>query len=101
MANESTISMHRGDAAAAGSNPNPTNTETAAQPSSAKNIFDLLGSLATPSNLDAEGQKYLDTVTFWNLADADSWLGRKNGPLLFDFDFRPKQVYRSVVNFTD
>lgn len=62
MANESTISMHRGNASEAGSNPNPTNTDTAAQPSSAKNIFDLLGSLATPSNLDAEGQKYLDTV---------------------------------------
>ena len=48
-----------------------------------------------------KNKKYLDTVTFWNLADADSWLGRKNGPLLFDFEFRPKQVYRSVVNFTD
>ncbi len=48
-----------------------------------------------------KNKRYLDTVTFWNLADADSWLGRKNAPLLFDFDFRPKQVYRSVMNFQD
>lgn len=48
-----------------------------------------------------KNKKYLDAVTFWNLADADSWLGRKNGPLLFDFNFRPKKVYRTVLNFQD
>ncbi len=48
-----------------------------------------------------KNKKYLDVVTFWNLADADSWLGRQNAPLLFDFNFRPKPVYRTVVNFKD
>lgn len=48
-----------------------------------------------------DNKKYIDTVTFWNLADADSWLGRHNAPLLFDFNYRPKQVYRTVLNFQD
>lgn len=48
-----------------------------------------------------KNKKYLDTVTFWNLADADSWLGRQNAPLLFDFNFKPKKVYQTVLNFED
>ncbi len=39
------------------------------------------------------------TVTFWNLADADSWLGPNNYPLPFDKDYKPKNVYRVIKNF--
>lgn len=44
-------------------------------------------------------------VTFWNVADNYSWLdhypveGRKNYPLLFDENYKRKQVYDSVINF--
>ncbi len=48
-----------------------------------------------------KNRKVIDAVTFWNLADADSWLGRVNAPLLFDFEFRPKQVYRAVMDFDE
>lgn len=44
-------------------------------------------------------------VTFWNVSDRDTWLdnfpvrGRKNYPLLFDQNFKPKKVYWDVVKF--
>lgn len=44
-------------------------------------------------------------VTFWNLSDRYSWLdnfpvmGRKDYPLLFDAEGRPKKAYEQVVNF--
>lgn len=44
-------------------------------------------------------------ITFWNLSDRDSWLdnfpvkGRKNYPLLFDQQLKPKKAFWSVVNF--
>lgn len=44
-------------------------------------------------------------VTFWNLSDRYSWLdnfpvrGRKNYPLLFDEELKPKQAYWNVVKF--
>jgi endo-1,4-beta-xylanase len=44
-------------------------------------------------------------VTFWNVSDRDSWLnnypvfGRKNYPLLFDRNLKPKKAYWDVVNF--
>jgi endo-1,4-beta-xylanase len=44
-------------------------------------------------------------VTFWNISDRHSWLdnfpvrGRKDYPLLFDKDLKPKKVYQEVVNF--
>ena len=41
----------------------------------------------------------IDCVTFWNLADADSWLGARNYPLLFDKDFQPKAAYSIVKDF--
>jgi endo-1,4-beta-xylanase len=49
----------------------------------------------------------LTGVTFWNLSDRHSWLdnfpvrGRKNYPLLFDADLKPKKVYWNVVKFAD
>ena len=41
----------------------------------------------------------IDCVTFWNLADRDSWLGAANYPLLFDSNYQPKAAYRLVKNF--
>jgi endo-1,4-beta-xylanase len=47
----------------------------------------------------------LTGVTFWNLSDRYSWLdnfpvrGRKNYPLLFDEELKPKQAYWNVIKF--
>lgn len=44
-------------------------------------------------------------VTFWNISDRSTWLdnypvrGRKNYPLLFDVNLKPKKVYWEVVKF--
>ncbi|WP_293783218.1 endo-1,4-beta-xylanase [uncultured Pedobacter sp.] len=41
-------------------------------------------------------------VTFWNLSDQYSWLdnrGRKNYPLLFDQELKPKKAYFEVTKF--
>ena len=44
-------------------------------------------------------------VTFWNISDRSSWLdnfpvrGRKDYPLLFDKDMKPKKVFWQVVKF--
>ncbi len=44
-------------------------------------------------------------ITFWNLSDRYSWLdnfpvrGRKNYPLLFDEQLRPKEAYWKVADF--
>lgn len=44
-------------------------------------------------------------VTFWNVSDRRTWLdeypvkGRKNYPLLFDQNFKPKKAYQSVIDF--
>ncbi|QKG54666.1 endo-1,4-beta-xylanase [Hymenobacter sp. BRD67] len=49
--------------------------------------------------------KYLTGVTFWNISDHYTWLdtypvaGRKNHPLLFDENFKPKPAYYEVVKF--
>lgn len=43
-------------------------------------------------------------VTFWNVSDQESWLdyspvpGRKDYPLLFDQNNKPKKVYYEVIN---
>jgi endo-1,4-beta-xylanase len=50
-------------------------------------------------------RKILSGVTFWNVSDRHSWLdnfpvrGRKDYPLLFDSDLKPKKAYWEVVNF--
>ena len=44
-------------------------------------------------------------ITFWNLSDKSSWLdnfpikGRKDFPLLFDKDFKPKKAFWEVIKF--
>ncbi|ATP57430.1 1,4-beta-xylanase [Pedobacter ginsengisoli] len=50
-------------------------------------------------------KKCISGVTFWNLSDKYSWLdnfpvrGRKNYPLLFDTQLKPKKAYWNVVKF--
>lgn len=50
-------------------------------------------------------RKAITGVTFWNVSDQHSWLdnfpvrGRKNHPLLFDQQLRPKKAYWEVVKF--
>ncbi len=47
----------------------------------------------------------ITSVTFWNISDRDSWLdnfpvwGRKDYPLLFDKDLKPKKAFWEVVKF--
>jgi len=49
--------------------------------------------------------KHIDAVTFWGVADSDSWLnyfpvmGRRNYPLLFDDNGQPKEAFYSVMDF--
>nr|MBA4141082.1 endo-1,4-beta-xylanase [Segetibacter sp.] len=47
-------------------------------------------------------KKEITGVTFWNVSDRYSWLdnrGRKNFPLLFDQNLKPKKAYWEVSNF--
>ncbi len=53
-------------------------------------------------------RKYKDnitSVTFWNISDRRSWLDnfpvkdRKDYPLLFDKELKPKKVYQEVIKF--
>jgi endo-1,4-beta-xylanase len=53
-------------------------------------------------------RRYKDVVTnvtFWNISDRRTWLdsypvpGRKNYPLLFDTQLKPKKAYWEVINF--
>ncbi len=47
-------------------------------------------------------RKNITGVTFWNVSDRYTWLnarGRKNYPLLFDADLKPKKAYWEVVKF--
>lgn len=45
----------------------------------------------------------IDRVTFWGVADGDSWLnnwpvrGRTNYPLLFDRDYQPKPAFYRII----
>ncbi|MEO8406424.1 MAG: endo-1,4-beta-xylanase [Chitinophagaceae bacterium] len=50
-------------------------------------------------------KKTLSSVTFWNVSDRYTWLdnfpvpGRKDYPLLFDKDMKPKKAFWEVVKF--
>jgi endo-1,4-beta-xylanase len=50
-------------------------------------------------------KKNITSVTFWNISDRSSWLdnfpvrGRKDYPLLFDKDLKPKKAFWEVVKF--
>ena len=52
-----------------------------------------------------EYRNVITGVTFWNMSDKSSWLdnfpvrGRKNYPLLFDQNLKPKKAYWKVVEF--
>ena len=41
----------------------------------------------------------IDNVTFWNLGDADSWVGVNNQALPFDRNYKPKRIYHIVRDF--
>lgn len=50
-------------------------------------------------------QDVITGITFWNVSDKYSWLdfypveGRKNYPLLFDENYKPKKVYERITQF--
>jgi endo-1,4-beta-xylanase len=50
-------------------------------------------------------KQHISAVTFWNISDRHSWLdnfpvrNRKDYPLLFDRDLKPKKAYWEVVKF--
>jgi endo-1,4-beta-xylanase len=52
-----------------------------------------------------ENKQVITGITFWNISDRYTWLdyypvrGRKNYPLLFDQQLKPKRAYWEVVNF--
>ena len=52
-------------------------------------------------------KKFITGVTFWNVSDKHSWLDnfpvkdRKNYPLLFDQQLKPKKAFWEVVKTTD
>lgn len=52
-----------------------------------------------------ENKKNLTGITFWNVSDKSTWLdtfpvaGRKNFPLLFDQELKPKKAYWEVIKF--
>lgn len=54
-----------------------------------------------------EYSETLSSVTFWNISDRYSWLdnfpvrGRKNYPLLFDEELKPKKAYKKVIDFEE
>jgi len=56
-------------------------------------------------NVFREYKNVITGITFWNLSDKHTWLdnypvrGRKNFPLLFDVNLKPKKVYWEVVKF--
>jgi endo-1,4-beta-xylanase len=50
-------------------------------------------------------KQHISAITFWNISDRDSWLdnfpvkGRKDYPLLFNKNLKPKKVFWGVVKF--
>lgn len=50
-------------------------------------------------------RQFITGITFWNISDRNSWLdnfpvrGRKDYPLLFDREFKPKKAYWAVVKW--
>ena len=50
-------------------------------------------------------RNHISGITFWNISDRNSWLdnfpvrGRKDYPLLFDKNLKPKKAYWEVVKF--
>jgi GH35 family endo-1,4-beta-xylanase len=56
-------------------------------------------------NVFREYKNVISGVTFWNISDRHSWLdnfpvrGRKNFPLLFDQNLRPKKAFDAVIDF--
>ena len=68
-----------------------------------KKVFAIFREFAPPAS--SPQKRIITGVTFWNVTDRHTWLdqypvpGRKNYPLLFDTEGRPKKAYWSVVDF--
>lgn len=60
---------------------------------------------ATVFKIFRKYRKVITGITFWNISDKHTWLdqypvlGRKNYPLLFDRELKPKKAYQAVVDF--
>lgn len=56
-------------------------------------------------NVFRKYKNVITNVTFWNISDRRTWLdgypvpGRKNYPLLFDTQLKPKKAYWAVIKF--
>lgn len=56
-------------------------------------------------NVFRKYKNVITNITFWNISDRLTWLdgypvpGRKNYPLLFDTQLKPKKAYWSVIKF--
>lgn len=83
------LSFNRGQAAAV-----PAWQQTLQQ-DQYENLFKILRRHASGT-----GAGKVDLVNFWNVSDADSWLGANNSPLLFDANLQPKRAYTAVKNFS-
>ena len=68
--------------------------ETTLQQDQYANLFKILRKHASGT-----GAGKVDLVNFWNVSDADSWLGTNNSPLLFDAKLQPKKPYNTVKKF--
>jgi len=83
--------------AAAGMNPYPDGLPDSVQQQLAKRYADLFAVFLKHKDV-------ITRVTFWGVTDGDSWKnnfpvqGRKNYPLLFNRDGKPKPAFESVIN---
>jgi endo-1,4-beta-xylanase len=80
-------------------------TEDADQTFTAAKEQQQLEVYATCFELFRKYKQHITGITFWNISDRRSWLdnfpvrNRKDYPLLFDKDLKPKKVYQAVVKF--
>lgn len=75
-------------------NANVSSWEQTLQQDQYENLFKVLRKHASGT-----GAGKVDLVNFWNVSDADSWLGTNNYPLLFDANLKPKRAYTAVKKF--
>jgi endo-1,4-beta-xylanase len=93
------VSVYRGESNPRERKPEETNIFT---PEMEQKQLELYKTLF---NVFRENKKNLSGITFWNISDKYSWLdffpvsGRKNFPLLFDQELKPKKAYWEVIQF--
>ncbi|AZP05644.1 endo-1,4-beta-xylanase [Jeotgalibaca ciconiae] len=75
----------------------PTNQMLEIQAEKYENVFKLF----------REYSEHIESVTFWGVSDRYTWLSdfpvkdRKNWPLVFDKDGKPKKSFESITDFFD